>query len=112
MYVIKSNFKDNKTNITQQIYFIKFKRKKIFNKFIKIRYCTENINCARIFDDFELEKAQMICRELSDNFSVYPICPICGYDYEDPPAISRIDNITPICSKCGFNEAIASFYKK
>ena len=32
-------------------------------------------------------------------------CPICGNDYADPPAISRKDNRTEICPKCGMSEA-------
>jgi hypothetical protein len=35
------------------------------------------------------------------------ICPSCGKEYTDPPAISRRDNKTEICSKCGTLEAIS-----
>ena len=33
-------------------------------------------------------------------------CPICGKDYEAPPAISRKDNKTEICPDCGTLEAL------
>ena len=36
------------------------------------------------------------------------VCPKCGNVYFDFPALSRIDNITPICSDCGFREALES----
>ena len=35
-------------------------------------------------------------------------CPVCGKDYEDPPAISRKDNETEICPDCGTLEALES----
>ena len=34
------------------------------------------------------------------------ICPVCGKTYTDQPAISRIDNETPICPDCGTREAL------
>lgn len=34
------------------------------------------------------------------------ICPKCGRTYTQPPAISRVDNATPICPDCGILEAL------
>lgn len=34
-------------------------------------------------------------------------CPKCKKEYEEHPAISRVDNKTPICSMCGIAEALA-----
>ncbi len=34
------------------------------------------------------------------------ICPRCGCTYHGRPAISREDNLTPICSDCGTREAL------
>ena len=110
-YVIKSRFKDSKTSIIQQIYIVKFEIEKLYSKSLKLRYCTENINGAKLFNENELEMARKICEELSDNFNIYPVCPICRFDYEEHPVISRKDNKTQICPKCSFNEAIAAFYK-
>ena len=36
------------------------------------------------------------------------ICPRCGQVYHEPPALSRIDNKTPICPDCGTREALES----
>ena len=36
------------------------------------------------------------------------ICPICGKTYYEPPALSRIDNETLICSDCSVRQALAS----
>ena len=38
------------------------------------------------------------------------ICPICGREYTDYPALSRRDNITEICSACGVDEALDDFF--
>ncbi len=36
------------------------------------------------------------------------ICPKCGHEYTDRPAISRTDNKTCICPDCGIREALES----
>ena len=33
------------------------------------------------------------------------ICPLCGRAYDEPPALSRADNQTDICPRCGMMEA-------
>ena len=38
------------------------------------------------------------------------VCPICGGAYTEPPALSRKDNKTEICSDCGMKEALDEFY--
>lgn len=38
-------------------------------------------------------------------------CPICGRDYTEPPALSRRDNKTYICSDCGTMEALAAILR-
>ena len=38
------------------------------------------------------------------------ICPICGREYADYPALSRRDNITEICPDCGVSEALEDFF--
>lgn len=35
------------------------------------------------------------------------ICPICGKEYTEAPALSRKDNATYICPDCGTREALA-----
>lgn len=39
------------------------------------------------------------------------ICPRCGKEYTDYPAISRCDNKTEICSECGLAEALEDLAK-
>lgn len=34
------------------------------------------------------------------------VCPKCGKEYKGHPAISRVDNTTPICPECGTREAL------
>ena len=34
------------------------------------------------------------------------ICPICGKSYKSRPAMSRADNVTPICPDCGTRQAL------
>ena len=36
-------------------------------------------------------------------------CPKCGKHYLDYPALSRKDNKTKICPKCGIREALNAF---
>ena len=33
-------------------------------------------------------------------------CPICGQEYRNHPAISREDNVTPICPNCGIRQSL------
>lgn len=37
------------------------------------------------------------------------ICPKCKNEYTGHPALSRVDNKTEICSKCGSLEALEAF---
>ena len=37
------------------------------------------------------------------------ICPVCGKEYTDYPALSRKDNKTEICKQCGIIEAMNAF---
>lgn len=36
------------------------------------------------------------------------VCPRCGAEYTDLPALSRVDNETFICPDCGTREALES----
>lgn len=42
----------------------------------------------------------------------YRECPICKMPYSFPPAISRKDNKTEICPRCGQREALVEFFVK
>lgn len=40
------------------------------------------------------------------------VCPLCGVKFKDPTGtLSRRDNMTPICSDCGTNEALEDLKK-
>lgn len=36
------------------------------------------------------------------------ICPLCNATYHGVPALSRIDNTTPICQDCGIRQSLES----
>jgi len=36
------------------------------------------------------------------------VCPKCGRTYTAYPALSKIDNVTPICPECRMHEAMDS----
>lgn len=40
--------------------------------------------------------------------SMNRICPVCGREYHEAPALSRVDNTTLICPDCGVREALNS----
>ena len=37
------------------------------------------------------------------------VCPVCGKEYTEYPAISRKDNQTEICPDCGIMEALDDY---
>lgn len=45
----------------------------------------------------------LILRKEGENMA---ICPICGSEYSERPALSRKDNRTEICPDCGTMEAL------
>ena len=46
--------------------------------------------------------------EMKETMSRAAVCPRCGKVYTDRPAISRVDDKTPICPDCGTREALES----
>ncbi len=44
----------------------------------------------------------------SENTFLKAICPRCGKEYHERPAVSRKDNKTCICPDCGTREALES----
>ena len=57
------------------------------------KFCVERIRVTRV----ENEKPRAM---------IGKICPKCGNPYLVPPALSRRDNTTEICPRCGMLEAI------
>ena len=37
-----------------------------------------------------------------------PVCPLCGQEYDGPPALSREDNQTQICPDCATRQALTA----
>ncbi len=101
-YVIKGLVKN------QIVYFIELKDELLWNSHFDVRACSTTIDEATRYNSYD--EALFVIRECElHNFDVYPICPICGRAYSGHPAISRKDNKTEICSRCGTNEALTIF---
>lgn len=76
-----------------------------------VRELSEVLDGATFYNSSE--EAEKVLNEINDPIlKVYPICPICHRDYSGYPAISRKDNKTRICSRCGTNEALTIFVQK
>lgn len=79
----------------------------VFGK-IPVVKLTTSIDDATLFED--AESAEKEFENVSNNiFKIYPVCPICGEDYDGHPAISRKDNKTKICPNCGIGEAVLAW---
>ena len=46
--------------------------------------------------------------EMKETMTRAAVCPRCGKVYTDRPAISRVDDKTPICPDCGTRESLES----
>ena len=69
---------------------------------------TTHIDNATLFNS--IDEAEEACSNLEPGvFKIYPVCPICGEDYDGHPAISRKDNKTPICPNCGIGESLLDY---
>ena len=45
---------------------------------------------------------------MKENITRTAVCPRCGKVYTNRPAISRVDDKTPICPDCGTREVLES----
>lgn len=103
MYIIKAKYKIG------DVYFVDFFTEPNTNSKFKLLSLT--FEDAKHFSNLKI--ATKSCIELNDdNFKIYNICPSCNQEYTEPPAISRRDNKTYICSNCGMREALFDFIKK
>lgn len=101
-----------KRNINEkEVYFQKFSNQLLFSSMFKVRCCSGTIDGGRRFSDKKLDNAKEICLKTHHAFKIYPVCPNCGHEYEEHPAISRIDNKTKIYNNCGTKEALEDFIK-
>ena len=60
----------------------------------------------------ELEESNQNGKEVPYDNTTVKICPRCGKEYTNYPALSRRDNKTYICPDCGVAEALEDFYGK
>ena len=90
------------------VYYVSTELKTSFR--LPLRTFAYNIKDATIYNNLDIAISD--CKNLRDHtFKVYPVCPICDIEYSEPPAISRFDNSTEICSNCGMKEALIKFIK-
>jgi len=82
----------------------------LFGTTWNIQNCSENLKDATLFNT--IEEAESACEAIgSINFKIYPVCPRCHNEYDERPAISRYDNKTEICEKCGLMEGLWAFFE-
>ena len=101
-YVIKANYKN------KNVYY-----KKNTNVWepANIPNFVSLIEIATLFNS--IEEAEKICKLYTDlNLKIYPVCPRCNQEYSNRSAISRTDNKTKICEKCGLIEALWDFIEE
>lgn len=102
-YVIKGQVKG------RNVYFTRFEDIVMFGTDFKARVLANDISGATLFED--ISKVENVCHELGSNFKIFPVCPKCHQEYDGYPAVSRDDNKTKICDKCGLEESIIAFVK-
>lgn len=114
-YIIKGSVKHVFPD-KDMAYFVKVADEDVIwdNQKYQVRHCSATIDGATFYGSYQ--EALDVIREFElHGFDAYPVCPICGQDYEEHPAISRKDNKTKICPNCGVGEAFLDFcdnYKK
>ncbi len=73
-----------------------------------LRKLSKSIKDAAIFET-KLQAIKAL-ETLNDSlFKIYPVCPKCGIDYNEHPALSRDDDKTLICPTCGIKEAVNQY---
>ena len=91
----------------QECYYVGIDKKNTFFGIPVVRLST-SIDEAMQFDTTDaVEEAYSEVSHVT--FKIYPVCPICGEAYSEHPAISRKDNKSKICPKCGTGEALMDF---
>lgn len=100
-YVIKGNWDG------QVCYYVGIDKNISFFGIPVVRFST-SIDEAMMFDSIEsVEEAYNDVFHAT--FKIYPVCPICGKDYSEHLSISRKDNKSKICPRCGTGEALMDF---
>lgn len=103
-FVIKGLFND------KYVYFNRIETQKLWGSDFDVRHCDKSIKGATLYNT--IEEAEVACASIENPaFKIYPVCPRCHKEYEEHPAISRIDNKTEICEKCGLTEALWEWFE-
>lgn len=103
-YVIKGIL-DNKT-----VYYKKTTNEYLWGSEWDVPNFVETINEATLYDSTDI--AEEVCASIGfGKFKIYPVCPCCHKEYEGYPSISRYDNKTKICDKCGLLEALWDYFE-
>lgn len=103
-FVIKGVFNN------KNIYFNHIENQELWGTDFDIRHCDKSIKGATLYNS--IEEAEEACTSIGNpNFKIYPVCPRCHNEYEGYCAISRTDNKTEICEKCGLTEALWQFFE-
>lgn len=103
-YVIKGFFNG------KNVYFNRMENQQLLGTDFDVRHCDKSIKGATLYDS--IEEAEEACASINNtNFKIYPVCPRCHNEYEGYSAISRSDNKTEICEKCGLTEALWEFFE-
>lgn len=103
-FVIKGIIK-NKT-----VYYKNTSNKILWGSKMDVPNFTESVETATLFDSSEI--AEKECSNIGfGTFKIYPVCPRCHNEYHGHPAISRYDNKTEICGKCGLMEGLWDFFE-
>lgn len=101
-YVIKGTVNN------REVYYVETKEEDFYN--IDVQVFSAVIGGATKFNS--IEDAEDVAQRLyAFKGKIYPICPSCGCEYDEPPAISRYDSNVKVCSKCGVKEALEIFIK-
>lgn len=87
-------------------YYVKLLNEKINGN--TVIHLSTSVDEAQKFDAPE-EAEKMFELLPNTSFKIFPVCPLCGKDYDGHPAISRKDNKSEICSNCGVGEAFMDF---
>lgn len=104
MYIIK-RFYDGEI-----VYF--YNKKYIPRKNICINiFCETAHSCMKFSSYKSAEKQFKLIKNDLTNICISQFCPACKEEFTGHPAISRLDNKTEICSKCGTMEALKDFFK-
>ena len=91
----------------QECYYVGIDKNKTFFGVPVVRLSTSIDEAMQFNSTDEVEEAYADVSHAT--FKIYPVCPICGEDYSEHPAISRRDNKSKICPNCGRGEALMNY---